>query len=302
MNPRGPHERTTDEDRFAAIVASEARGEPVSPGDAAFRKRHQESHPDAAAEAELWSALGGLGAESPTAELRDAQLLARVLERASPPSPAPKAGARRRGVAVTFGVVALAATLMVAFAAELREIVAPPAPLPATTGGTPSPPVPSLPPSDPPVPEVPLETAPPRPLPPPAPLPPPKPTEVRAPSADELLRRAQEHLGAARTTEAVQAYRELVARYPASPEASAAVVTLGQLALQQGHAEEALAQFDRYLRGSGPLDEEARYGRIAALHQQGRASAEAAAIEDFLARHPGSVHAERLRARTADPR
>jgi len=45
VKPIDPHqddsltEDATEDDRFAALVAAEARGEPVSPGDAAFRRR-----------------------------------------------------------------------------------------------------------------------------------------------------------------------------------------------------------------------------------------------------------------------
>jgi tetratricopeptide (TPR) repeat protein len=329
VKPRSQHQddHETEDDRFAALVAAEARGEPVSAGDSAFRRRYQESHPDAATEAELWSDLGALGAAAPPvtgAGMSDAELLARVLQSAGDPaSPqtAPESrrkgppNLRRRGVAVTFAAVALAATLMVAFAAELRDRLAPQAAIPPVAGTDaapsvePSPPPPPVqpeesPPSIAPAPHSRWEVPPdPRPSTPPAPPAPPsahpetKPSEPRAASADELLRRAQDDLGAGRTTEAVDAYRELVARYPASAEARAALISLGRLALDQGHAEEALGHLDRYLRNPGPLDEEARYWRIEALRRLGKASAEAAAIEEFLGRHPASVHAERLRAR-----
>jgi tetratricopeptide (TPR) repeat protein len=312
-------------DRFAAIVAAAARGEPVPPADADFLRRYQETHPAAAAEAELWANLGALGApRAHGAELRDADLAARVLDRlgsasrmgpqetSAPiqprrpaPAPAPvRTATRRRALAAAIAAIALAATLMVAFAAELRDRLSrppPPSP-PAGTGEVAPVAPPRLSPSPPPPPSLPA----PPPVVVPAPAPEPPPAAARAktssepparPSAEDLLRRAQAYLGAGQTPEAVDAYRELVARYPASVEASAALVSLGRLALDQGRAAEALDDLERYLQRPGPLGEEARYWRIEALRRLGRSSIEAAAIEEFLSRHPDSVHAARLRAR-----
>lgn len=271
MKPIDPHQDdlASDDDCFAAIVATEARGEPLGAADADFRQRYLEAHPDAAAEAELWSSIGALGTpRAGSGDMSDAELLARVLREAGAPAPA-RTGLRRRGIAVTFAAVALAATLMVAFAAELRDRLARPTLIPPTaTGATlpnreAAPPPPPTPPRD----EAPtLAPAPPPPAVPPAA----PPSEPRAPSADELLRRAQDQLGAGRATEATQAYRELVARYPASAEGRAALISLGRLALDEGRTEEALGDLDRYLRGGGPLAEEARTWRIEALRRLGR--------------------------------
>ena len=324
MKPIDPHqddsltEDATEDDRFAALVAAEARGEPVSPGDAAFRRRYEEIHPDATAEAGLWAALGTLGdTGEPPAGLGDADLLARVLQRAS--TPIRPTAARRRGVAVTVTAVALAATLMVAFAAELRARWSTlGAPLAAATGSAPQTPSVPVTTGEPPRPPVAAPSVEPTPvelgaapaLPVPAPIAAPAPIthleathrDLLAPSADELLRRAQDHLGGGRAREAVEAYRELVARYPASGEGRAALISLGRLALDDGHGAEALGYLDRYLRSPGPLDEEARYWRIEALRRLGRFAAEAAAIDEVLAHHPASVHAERLRTRAGSGR
>jgi tetratricopeptide (TPR) repeat protein len=299
VKPIDPHQDDLerDGDRFAAIVATEARGEPLTAADADFRRRYQDACPDAAAEAELWSGIGALGGpRAGSAGMTDADLLARVLRQAGAAPPA-RTSVRRRGIAVTFAAVALAATLMVAFAAELRDrlvrsTVIPPVATASSNEAAP-----------PPLPNPPRDEAPalaPAPAPPPAPPPAvhaAPPSEARAPSADELLRRAQDHLGAGRATEAAQTYRELVARYPASAEGRAALISLGRLALDEGRADEALGHLDRYLLSGGPLAEEARYWRIEALRRLGRSVAEAAAIDELLGLHPASVHAERLRAR-----
>ncbi len=240
--------------------------------------------------------------------------------------------ARRRGIAAAVAAGALAATLVVAFAGELRaRLFAPdtaqPPPIampteaprsrpPVTMGEAPRPGPAGYDGGSPAVRRCAAGLAPPpdptseaRVVPSEPPEPParrPRRRRASAPplvaeraSADELLRRAQGHLAAGRATEAIEAYRDLCARYPASAEGRAAVVSLGRIALDQGRAEEALGQLDRYLTTSGPLDEEARYWRIEALSRLHRGADEAVAIEAFLRRHPDSVHAQRLRARAA---
>ena len=297
----------------------------------------------AQAEEELWSQLRALG-DAPRRgeggegdELDDEALLAKVLSqvgvqpgveisgmraslerRAPEPVIAPVPSSRRRaylrrGVAGTFAGVALAATLLVAFAAELggRPFRAP------ASASVPEPPpeekamlaaaksfgrahparvaIESTQVTDSPSAVVPVDAAPAE----PAKAPTASPIAAPAPSggsADELLQRAQAHLGAGRTADALAAYRLLVARHPSSPEARAALISLGRMTLS-GSPGEAIGYFDRYLGGGGPLAEEARLGRVESLRRLGRGGEEAAAIADFLARYPGSVHAERLRAR-----
>ncbi|WP_438033477.1 tetratricopeptide repeat protein [Sorangium sp. So ce204] len=131
---------------------------------------------------------------------------------------------------------------------------------------------------------------------------PPRPrAEEPATGPQALLLRAQTQLGQGKSAEANASYRALLAQYPASPEARAALVSLGQIALHQGKAAEALGYFDRYLAGAGgPLAAEARVGRVQSLRRLGRAADERAAIADFLARHGESVHAPRLRARLSE--
>lgn len=121
------------------------------------------------------------------------------------------------------------------------------------------------------------------------------------PSADDLLKRAQKLYTTGDMAGATAAYRALVARYPGSGEARAALISLGQLSLAGGRPAEALANFDRYLASGGPLSTEARVGRIAALRSLGRTADERAAIEQLLAQvGDSSVHAARLKARLAE--
>ena len=76
---------------------------------------------------------------------------------------------------------------------------------------------------------------------------------------------------------------------------------MGRLQLRRGNAKAALAHFDAYLAASaGGLVEEARYGRIRALRRLGRTAQERGSIDAFLAEHPGSVYAPRLRKRVQE--
>ncbi len=210
----------------------------------------------------------------------------------------------RRGVAMAFAGFAIAASVAYAAQQYVRSLGAPPAPpeppapsgAPQVPGAAPRPaPAPSETAStttdDPPAPSS--SAAPEEPA-PSAVAPPPPPT------ADDLLKRAQRLYTAGDMAGATAAYRALVARYPGSGEARAALISLGQLALSGGRAQEALADFDRYLASGGPLSTEARVGRIGALRALGRTADERAAIEDFLARSGGGVHAARLRVRLAE--
>jgi hypothetical protein len=224
------------------------------------------------------------------------------------PSVAPRARPTfRRGVAAAFAGLAIAAT--VAYAAQqlyvrsqspappeapapsgapqVRSVAPRPAPVPSETASSTTDDAP---------PATATATAPPEEPAPTASAPPAPP-----PTADDLLKRAQKLYTAGDMAGATAAYRALVTRYPGSGEAHAALISLGQLALAGGRAGEALADFDRYLAGSGgSLSTEARVGRIAALRALGRTSEERAAIEDFLARSGTGVHAARLRARLAE--
>ncbi|WP_437504416.1 tetratricopeptide repeat protein [Sorangium sp. So ce1099] len=337
-----------DLDRLPAILAAEARGEPIGPEDAELLRRAEQDDPELRGEAPLWAALGKLGdPRGEGRELSDAAMLQRVLARAhGEPAPASRARPRaaprpalRRGLAGSIAGVAVAATLLAALAAELIDGPAE-APPPAPSGnevldpsGAPRA-APGLP-----APAPPAEPSPGAAAGEPAAAgatgepaaagaagepaaagaaangpataggveareraaqPPRQGADEGAMSAEALLVRAQSRLGQGKSAEASAAYRALLAQHPSSPEARAALVSLGQIALQQGKAAEALGYFERYLAGAGPLAAEARVGRVQCLRRLGRTADERAAIADFLSRHGESVHAPRLRARLAE--
>ncbi|WP_437712383.1 tetratricopeptide repeat protein [Sorangium sp. So ce448] len=390
----GTQKSEIDLDLLPAILAAEARGEPIRPEDAELLRRAEQDDPELLGEAPLWAAIGRLGdARGDGRELSDAAMLQQVLARArlepggarfepraarldprgARLEAAPESAARlraaprpmlRRGIAGSLAGVAVAATLLAALAAELFDGPAqapPPAPSgsetldpggarrtvlslptlsvpeapppgagaptaePSPGAGAPSPGAGALAPgAGPPTVEPPPGANAPAAEPSPgagAPTgglatastasavgardraqQPPRPrAEEPAAGPQALLLRAQTQLGQGKSAEANASYRALLAQYPASPEARAALVSLGQIALHQGKAAEALGYFDRYLAGAGgPLAAEARVGRVQSLRRLGRAADERAAIADFLARHGESVHAPRLRARLSE--
>jgi tetratricopeptide (TPR) repeat protein len=280
-----------ERERWAAIVAAEARGEPVSHEDAEHRRRFEEDHPEAVKEeGSLWAGLGALGdRREGEEELSDAALLQRVLARASAGEAAPelakvaplppRKGGMRRGVAGIFAGVAFAAALA-ALAAEILSSRAPEPP-----PGAPQEAAPSVGAVAPLVPRGPRGGAPsaaeedPASDPAPSSDAPEKAADLSpgaapgaapgavnekeraggagghagAPreSADDLLKEAQARLGEGRTADAVTAYKTLLERYPSSGEARAALVSLGRLSLSGGSAAEALGYFERYLAGAG---------------------------------------------------
>jgi outer membrane protein assembly factor BamD (BamD/ComL family) len=105
---------------------------------------------------------------------------------------------------------------------------------------------------------------------------------------------------AGRADAARRLYQAITSRFPASAEAQAVRVSLGQLELAAGQADRALKSFDAYLATGGALSQEAHLGRIAALRALGRNRDELAAIDAFLAAYPGSLHADGLKTRRTD--
>lgn len=95
-------------------------------------------------------------------------------------------------------------------------------------------------------------------------------------------------------------YRTLQRRFPGSHEASLSQVTLATLQLDNGQPGAALADFDRYLAGSGrALEAEALVGRALSLRSLGERDAEIAAWQEVLRRYPGSIYAKRATQRLA---
>jgi len=116
-------------------------------------------------------------------------------------------------------------------------------------------------------------------------------------TAAALFERAEQQRREGRVDAAVATFRRLQSAFPATAEAHLSYALAGQLLLKQGRPGDALAQFDRNLRSAGEVGEEALAGRATALEQLHRTADAIAAWKSLLARYPGSVYAERARAR-----
>lgn len=118
-------------------------------------------------------------------------------------------------------------------------------------------------------------------------------------AARAQLQQAWELLKAERWAEAAKAYERIVTQHPGTEEAHVVLVRWGELLLERlGAPERALAAFERYLaEGGGPLEGEARYGRITAFRRLSRPQDEQAAIAEFLRMHPTSAKASLLEQR-----
>jgi TolA-binding protein len=100
--------------------------------------------------------------------------------------------------------------------------------------------------------------------------------------------------------EAAASYRTLIEARPASAEARAALVSLGELQLSQLKSPgAALGSFEGYLTRDGSLTQEARYGRIRCLRALGREAEARHAIQEFVQRYPGSAQAKQLQQLSA---
>ena len=126
-------------------------------------------------------------------------------------------------------------------------------------------------------------------------------TAAVEPSIAELRTQASDARASRSWRDAKTAYEELLRRYPDAPEALNTRVQLGDLLRRRlGQPAAALVHFDAYIARGGPLAAEARFGKVLALQQLGRRTDEAAAIADFLSRHPKHIEAEKLRARARE--
>jgi len=131
--------------------------------------------------------------------------------------------------------------------------------------------------------------------PPPEPLPLPAPP-VETPS--ELFARATQARVRGDAIDAIARYRELVARFPSSAEATLSQAQLGRLLLDRGDATAALQAFDAYLgTNDQALREEVQGARAMALDVLGRFDEERAAWEAVLHDYPSGVYAPRARTR-----
>lgn len=123
------------------------------------------------------------------------------------------------------------------------------------------------------------------------------------PSPTELLRVARRQVRDGQLRAAVGTYEALRTEYPDSEEAHTVLVSLSQLELSAlNDPTRAIQLLDTYLARGGTLSEEARLTRIHALRALHRSQDEAAAISEFLVKHPRSFEDSTLRARLSELR
>jgi TolA-binding protein len=131
-----------------------------------------------------------------------------------------------------------------------------------------------------------------------APAPRSSPLEVPRASAAEAFSAANQARLEGDRPLAMARYRELLASWPATPEAQQTHATLGRMLLDRGNPSAALEQLDAYLAGGdGTLREEVLSARALALMRLGRVDDEARAWQTLLDHYPGSIHATRARSR-----
>lgn len=129
----------------------------------------------------------------------------------------------------------------------------------------------------------------------------PRPVETRA--AADLLGEANAKRVARQWRESDALYMRVVRRAPRSLAAQTALVASASLRLEHlGDPKGAAARFRRALAiaPDGALAEEARWGLAEAARARHDDAAEAHALDDFLAHHPGSPRAAQARARRAE--
>ena len=118
------------------------------------------------------------------------------------------------------------------------------------------------------------------------------------PTAAALFEQASAARRAGAYGRASALFTQLQEKFPRSPEAHLAEISLGKLLLASGRPERALAHFRRYLEsGGGPLGEEALVGSAESLLRLGRTADERRAWQELLEKYPTSVHAARASSR-----
>jgi len=123
------------------------------------------------------------------------------------------------------------------------------------------------------------------------------------PTPADLLRTARRQVRDGLLKGAVGTYEALREAYADSEEAHTVLISLAQLELSaMRNPTRSLQLLDTYLTRGGTLSEEARLTRIHALRALHRSQEEAAAISEFLVKHPRSFEDSTLRARLADLR
>lgn len=120
-----------------------------------------------------------------------------------------------------------------------------------------------------------------------------RPSVPLAETSESLFERANRARHRGYAGEASELYRELQSHFPQSAEAHLSVALVARMQLDRGDLREALAGFERYLRGPDrALHEEAMVGCIKALVRLERTSDARDAARDLLALHPRSSFAD----------
>jgi len=114
---------------------------------------------------------------------------------------------------------------------------------------------------------------------------------------ETLFASANEARRAGQSERAGELYQELQRRFPASREALLSLVSYGRILLDHGRPEQALAQFERHIKGAsgGVLVADALYGKaraLTALHRQADARR---CWNELLASFPDSIYADTAR-------
>ncbi len=96
---------------------------------------------------------------------------------------------------------------------------------------------------------------------------------------------------------AARAYGKILSEYPASPEAIAVLLPLAEVELEHlGNPTGALVHFSEYerRRPTGPLAQEALFGKCTALRALGKENEEIRALGEFLKKYPDSIRYSRV--------
>jgi hypothetical protein len=115
-------------------------------------------------------------------------------------------------------------------------------------------------------------------------------------SPSRLLARAQSLRAQGRYDACARLYRRLWSQFPQSEEAKVSMISLGELELVHARRPAAaLAAFNAYLQVGGPLEREARFGKLRALRMLDRREEADVEAARFLADFPASIQATILR-------
>lgn len=115
-----------------------------------------------------------------------------------------------------------------------------------------------------------------------------------------LLAAAQKYRIHRQWQKAADAYAEILALAPGSPQAEAALVSLGKLELTRlSRPASALRHFDAYLKRGGALSQEALYGRATAFRALGRTEEEIRVLKAFIAAYPDAIEVDTASRRLA---